>query len=261
MAWKVDDLLLTISYICSGEWNDIYDIIKNKKKVDSTRLIEARDNVKSQFIQILSDEYPDCYKHAHNPPILLYYYGDIKLLKTPLLAVVGSRHPTDYQKRMTEKILDAFFEKTKNEYGIISGLARGIDQIAMGVAMRHHAKSVGVLGSGIEYCYPKENKHIYDYCKEHGLLISEYPCDVKPLPEHFPFRNRLIASACRAMFVPGASQRSGTSTSIKYALEAGKDILALPCDLENNDLTDYLIHDGADVIINADDLIDAMDKK
>ena len=102
MAWKVDDLLLTISYICSGEWNDIYDIIKNKKKVDSTRFIEARDNVKSQFIQILSDEYPDCYKHAHNPPILLYYYGDIKLLKTPLLAVVGSRHPTDYQNRMTE---------------------------------------------------------------------------------------------------------------------------------------------------------------
>ena len=261
MTWKIEELLLTISYICNGEWDDMFDIIKNKKRVDSKYLTIARDHVKSQFVHILSAKYPECYKHSHNQPICLYYYGDLNLLSTPLLAVVGSRYPTAYQKRMTEKLIDEFLSKTDNKYGIISGMAKGIDQIAMEVAMKHQAKLVSILGSGIEYCYPKENQHIYDYCKKQGLLLSEYPCEIKPLPNHFPFRNRLIASACKAMFIPGASQRSGTSTSIKYALEAGKDILALPCDLENNDLTNHLIHDGADVVINADDLIDAMEGK
>ena len=258
MALQISEVLLTISFQTAGDWDTMFKMIKNKEALNKEWLIKSNDLVKSQYINIVDNNYPECYKHTKKPPLLLYYYGDLKLLNTPLIAVVGSRHPTDYQKRMTEKILHDFFNKTNNKYGLISGLAKGIDQIAMEVAISHQAKLVGILGSGIEYCYPKENHHLYDYCKNHGLLLSEYPDMTKPLPEHFPMRNRLIAEACKAMFVPASNSRSGTSCSIRLALEAGKDILAMPCNLEENDYTNYLIHDGASVVLNSDDLIDAL---
>lgn len=260
MVYQIDEVLLTISYQNDGDWERMFKMIKNKTPLDKDCLARAKDNLKAQFTHVLKADYPDCFRKTEKPPISLYYYGDLKLLAKPLIAVVGSRHPTLYQVKKTQELLDEFFKKTENKYGLISGLAKGIDQAAMEVAIKNKAKLVGILGSGIENCYPQSNQHIYDYCKENGLILSEYPDKVEPLPEHFPLRNRLIAYAAKCMFVPSGTIRSGTSSSIRLALDAGKDILALPCDLGENDLTDQLIHDGAICLTGVDDLIQAMEQ-
>lgn len=258
MKYKAEEVLLLISNDAQGDWEKMYQTVKDKRLLNTDLLPEIKAKTFSKFTGVTSLDFPNCFKDMNMPPIFLYYYGNLTLLHGPLLAVVGSRHPDEYQKRMTKQLLDEFFEKTGNFCGIVSGLARGIDQIAMEVAIAHNAPLVGILGSGIDECYPSENKHIYDYCKEHGLLISEYPSDVKPLAEHFPMRNRLISAACKAMFIPAGNKRSGTSISARLAIEDGREILALPGEIGKQDLCNELIHDGATCVTSVDDFIEAM---
>ncbi len=258
MILKADEVLLIISHEAEGDWNKMYQTVKEKRPLKSELLEDIKAKTYSKYTCVTAIDFPHCFMRMNMPPILLYYYGNLSLLETPLLAVVGSRHPDEYQKRMTTLLLDEFLAKTENKYGIISGLARGIDQTAMEVAMKHNAPLVGVLGCGIEECYPEENRHIYDYCKINGLLFSEYPGEVEPLSDHFPMRNRLIAAACKAMFIPSGTKRSGTAISARMALENGKEVLALPGDLDKQDFCDGLIHDGATCVTSVDDLIDAM---
>ena len=108
-------------------------------------------------------------------------------------------------KKVTEDILNDLHEKI-DSLTIISGMAKGIDGIAMRTAIKNSDNVIAILGSGIDNPYPKENIDIYEYCKtsNKGLILSEYPLDTKPLKENFPIRNRLIAGLCDCVFVPEA---------------------------------------------------------
>src|SRR5215467_4816691 len=130
-------------------------------------------------------EYPQTLLQIYDPPVLLYVRGDPQVLSLPSLSIVGTRKPTIYGTQMAQRLGR---ELAARGLVIVSGLARGIDAIAHQGAMDAHGRAIGVLGTGIDVCYPKENKKLYEKVLERGVIISEFPLRTHPAPENFPVR-------------------------------------------------------------------------
>lgn len=159
--------------------------------------------------------------------------------------------------RIWKKSLKKVIQELQSQLVIVSGLAKGIDTTAHLTAIETKAPTIAILGSGIDLCYPKENQKIYDYIKENGLLISEYPLDTAPNQYHFPTRNRLIAALSKATLVVEASEKSGTAYTIQAALEFGKDILCIPHSIfSEHHYTNRLIREGATLIEKGQDILE-----
>ena len=146
----------------------------------------------------------------------------------------------------------------KNGYVIVSGLAKGIDSIAHKGAIEGGGKTVAILGSGIDYCYPSENKELYDEIKSSHLLISEYPNKSMPTPEQFPWRNRIIAGLSNTIVVAEAGIHSGTYITVADGLMNGRNICCVPHMANLNSGCNKLIKEGAALVENAKDVIDEM---
>lgn len=235
------DALIYYSFKYNGEYNAIVKAIKNDEPYKILKL----DNV----FTILDKCYPAEFLTLDNPPFVLYYKGDLSLLKKNKVAVVGSRIIDDKIKNNTIKIVD---ELNKN-YITVSGLAKGVDAIAHFYCKNY--QSIAFLGCGIDYIYPLENKYLYDLLTKNGLIISEYPKDVAPLKYHFPFRNRLIVALGLFLVVPFIKDKSGTMTSVEMALNLGKEIYVLGMNLLDDEYcyNNKLIKEGAN-ILTLDDL-------
>lgn len=227
---------LVIKY--EGEYFRILNAIKNNEEIDDYKY--------DKCITIFDDDYPLELRDLKYPPFVLFYKGDLSLLKKEKIAVVGSRIPCDYSLKATSLLVNK-----NNDKVIVSGLAKGID------AMAHKEAdySIGVLGSGIDYIYPYENIDLYMKLEKQGLILSEYPFKVKPLSYHFPFRNRIIAALAQKVYVMQSSRRSGTVTTINEALELQKDVKVLPFSIfdEVGEYNNTLINDGA-LLIDRKDL-------
>ncbi len=208
----------------------------------------------------MDDEYPVFFKNASNPPFIVYYYGNLSLLeKKYRLGVIGTRNPTLYQNDTVYRLISETEDKMKNDLVLVSGMARGLDQTAMEAALSKKAPVISIIGSGIDNPYPEFNKGIYDYCKtENGLVLSEYPGMEAAKPDNFVFRNRLLAMVSEVIFVGGGKNRSGTSSTVRQALDLNREIMALPCDITGDDLTNSLINDGAGSVLTSDDLVMAL---
>ena len=229
--------LIALSIKYQGEYYALYKAILNHEDIDEVYDVNA--------ITILDDEYPKCFLDLKLPPLVLFYKGNIELLNSRCVGVVGSRSICDYAKEATIKLVS----KLKFEYTIVSGMAKGVDSIAHKEALDH--KTISILGSGIDYIYPYCNKELYlDLIKNH-LIISEYPFFTKPLAYHFPFRNRLIAALSDNLYVMQASLKSGTLTTVNEMVELNKDVYALPYEVfDKNGLgTNKLIQEGANLIL------------
>lgn len=178
------------------------------------------------FVTIMEDTYPEKLCEIYNPPIAFFYVGNICLLKTDnILAVIGSRQATSFGKQMIETLVPTLCQKN---IVIVSGLAKGNDTYAHQVTIRHHGKTVAVVGSGLNVFYPKENEHLQRFISKEHLLISEYLPGTKPLQHHFPSRNRIIAGISKGTCVIESKQKSGTFITAQIALEEGRDVFAVP---------------------------------
>ncbi len=156
---------------------------------------------------------------------------------------------------MAEKISN---ELAMKNYTIVSGMAKGIDGVATRAALNAGGKAVGVLGSGIDMCYPMENEDIYENLKRGGLLISEYPPGIKPSKENFPFRNRIIAALSKLTIVGEANKKSGTLITVGYALEGGKEVACIPFRADEDSACNSLIRDGAALITSTEDVLNLL---
>ena len=225
--------LISRSFYYEGEYHRIIKSFNNQRNYPSVDI--------KNVITIYDDIYPKEFLNLRCPPIVLYYKGDLNLLKKEKISIVGSRKACDYALRATEYLC----LKNKDKV-IVSGLAKGID----GKAHECAKKTIAILGCGIDYIYPKSNEYLYKIIEREGLILSEYPGLVKPLPYHFPFRNRLIAALGDCLYVMQSSNKSGTSSSVDEALELGKDVKVLPYDIfspfgiHNNEM----ISEGAEII-------------
>lgn len=229
------------------------EVSKNKENIE--KIIKQNELLKIKYINFFDDEYPKTLKNIYDMPITLFYKGDIKLLKERIIAIIGSRNASNYGLRNAYNIArDATFEK----YTIVSGLARGVDTYAHKGVLVNGGKTIGVLGCGLDIVYPKENFNIYLEMFEKGLVISEYVVGTKPCPENFPMRNRIISGLAEKIVVVEAAINSGTSITVNCALEQGKDVYAVPGNINSNMSmgTNKLIKEGAGIYTCIKDLQD-----
>ncbi len=248
------DILLYLSKKYEGSWDKIFDAVKRKEIIKKELLSEYKANLKCNYVTLIDDAYPESIKQIYQPPFVLYYYGDLSLMNNYYsnLSVVGSRKAKQENEELTYKIISGL----ANDFVIVSGLAYGIDSIAHKAIIDAGGKTIAVLGCGIDYVYPKENISLYETIKKDHLVISEYPDDVAPKNENFPFRNRIITALSPLIFVPEVKLRSGTSASVSHAIAQNKDILVLPQRVDNNTINNRLIKDGAILVETSQDIID-----
>ena len=250
------EILIYLSYFTNGNWNKMLSIINRRElEMDDEKTLQAVSKMKCKAITMLDEDYPVYLKSVYKPPIVLFYYGDIELLKNPSrnVAVVGSRQNSEYGAEITRGIVK---DVAKN-YNIVSGMALGIDSIAHEACLEVGGKTIAVLGSGIDSPYPKTNEELYQkIIKEGGLIISEYPGDLEPLPEFFPARNRIIAGLSQAVLITEAKNKSGTSITAHLALMLGKEVMCVPTTAGQDSLCNALIRDGASLVECSRDVYD-----
>ena len=176
-----------------------------------------------EIIQLQKDFLTSNLKSVYDMPEKLYCIGNIELLKTKCVAVIGSRNCSNYGREMAKKITK---ELVENGITVVSGLARGIDSYAHFGGLK---QTIAVLGSGFNKFYPHENIELAkEILKNNGLLISEYELNEEPKPQNFPKRNRIISGLSEGVIVVEARIRSGTFITVDYALEEGKTVYAVP---------------------------------
>lgn len=212
-----------------------------------------RDFEKFPSFSILDDIYPFSLCEIYDAPVLLFYKGDLNLLKLPKIAVVGSRNCSQTGTKSVRKIIEGL----ENELVIVSGLARGIDTAAHMSILQNGGKTIAVIGTGLDVSYPKSNKRLQNYIGEHHLLLSEYGPGEEPLKYHFPARNRIIAGLCRGVIVAEAKMRSGSLITCERAMEEGRDVFAIPGNILDgrSDGCHHLIQEGAKLITSGQDVL------
>lgn len=227
--------------------------IKNNNKEEEEKLEEYlfKNNIK--YVTYSSSLYPEGLKNIANPPYVIFYKGDITLLNYNMVAIVGSRKNTNYGEQVTKFIVSELYNIS---YGVVSGVAAGIDSIAHREILFRGGKTIGVLGCGIDVVYPRFNKNLYDRISEHGLLISEFLPGTKPLPYNFPRRNRIISALSNGVIVIEASSRSGSLITVDYALNQSKDVMVVPGPIFNEASKgcNLLIYQGARPFLGKKDL-------
>ena len=177
-------------------------------------------------ISVLDSEYPLSLKNLEDFPIVLYSKGDISLLKSKCIAIIGTRTPTFYGREVT-----SFFARELSKAGLVtvSGLAYGLDsEVAVGT-LEAKGKTIAVLGGGLDKIYPEQNTNLAERIVENGgLLISEYPLFHAPAKYSFLARNRIISGLSLGIVIAEAGKRSGTLNTAKHALDQGKELFVVP---------------------------------
>lgn len=193
------------------------------------------------------------YEHSYMPEVI-YAIGNSKFLNFPCMSVVGSRKCTAYGLKVAEEIGRVLAE---NDIVLVSGMARGIDSAAHEGALKAGGKTIAVMGTGIDKCYPASNLHIYNEIKKQGLVISEYPAGFPGQKYTFPMRNRLISALSMATIVVEAPVRSGALITAENALNQGKEVYAVPGNINSffSFGTNSLIREGAKPLICIEDII------
>ena len=247
------NILIHFAIKYNGDYIKILSAIKDKEIVTNED-IEKIKKANICALTCLDDNYPSFLREIYAPPFVLFYKGDISLLNSDMISVIGSREPTSYGKEVTEKVLNELFEE--RDVTIVSGLAKGIDAIAHEVALNNNQKTIAILGSGIDICYPKENFILYKKIEERGLLLSEYPIGCSPDKKHFPLRNRIIAALGKAILVTDATCPSGTQNTVRNGLDMNKDIMVIPHSILEKSYCNYLLRQGAIPVLCGKDIVD-----
>jgi DNA processing protein len=202
-------------------------------------------------------EFPRLLAAIHDPPPRLYARGeaDVALLAEPAVAVVGARACSAYGRSVTRSLAR---ELAAAGLVVVSGMARGIDGEAHRGALEGGGRTVAVLGCGIDRDYPAAHAELARRIGENGLVVSEYEPGVEPAPWRFPARNRIIAGMCSATVVVEARERSGALITADFALEEGRDVLAVPGEITSalSAGTNALLKLGATPVTSATDVLE-----
>lgn len=177
------------------------------------------------FVYMGEENYPKKLMHIPDAPFALYYAGKLPGDDKMTIAIVGARNCSAYGRAMARQFGEIL---AREGVQIVSGMARGIDGIGQQAALDAGGYSLGVLGCGVDICYPPENKPLYEQLIAQGGICSEYPPGIEPRAVLFPPRNRIISGLCDCVLVIEAKERSGTLITVDMALEQGREVYALP---------------------------------
>jgi DNA processing protein len=202
--------------------------------------------------------YPEQLKEIVDPPPCLYLKGSFAPFSKPSVAIVGSRNATIYGLNVAETISK---DLALNGVAIVSGLARGIDSSAHKGSLCVKGAQIGVLGTGIDIVYPKDNEKLFeDVLKNDGAILTEFPPKTPPLKKNFPTRNRIIAGLSWGVLIVEAEERSGSLVTARFAVETGKEVFAIPHNITSSGGVgpNLLIQKGAKLVMSVQDILDEM---
>lgn len=212
---QVDGFGRDLSETIAG-WASVIDLEAELKK------IRERD------LTLLTQEdplYPPLLRQIHDPPLVLYVWGEITARDHQGIGIVGSRHATHYGLNAAKKL---GFQISYAGYSVISGLARGIDTAAHESALAAKGRTIAVIGSGIGKLYPPENRALAERIAAQGAVVTEFPVDYPPDKQSFPLRNRIVAGWSCGLLVVEAPARSGSLITAQQAAEQGRTVYAVP---------------------------------
>jgi DNA processing protein len=226
---------------------------------DATRYLAALGERGFRFVGRSDPQYPPLLSELHDPPPGLFLRGDAEaeLLVRPAVAIVGARGCSSYGAQIA-RLLGR--ELAGAGLVVVSGLARGVDAEAHRGALEAQGLTVAVLGCGIDRDYPAAHAQLAARIAQAGLVVSEYAPGVEPAPWRFPARNRIIAGLAAAAVIVEARERSGALITADFALEAGRDVLAVPGEITSSLSagTNGLLRLGATPLTSAEDVFEAL---
>ncbi|NLS37726.1 DNA-protecting protein DprA [Fructobacillus tropaeoli] len=209
------------------------------------------------WLTYFDEYYPKRLREIYQPPLVLFYQGDLRALDLPSLAVVGARAASPYGLAALRQLLP---DVVKTGISVVSGLAKGIDVMAHQMTFHHGGVPVAVIGTGLDRAYPANHRLLQEQVGQQGLLLSEYPVGSLPLRSHFPDRNRIIAGLSSATLVIEAKHHSGSLITANLALQENRQVLAVPGPI-NAPLSvgpNELIQAGALPVLTSSDIIKAV---
>lgn len=201
-----------------------------------------------------SNFFPPLLREIYDPPDFIYVKGDRDVLKSKMLAVVGSRKGSEYGRRTLSKIIP---DISKEKITIVSGMAYGIDSMSHLEAVVGGGKTIGVNAGGLLNIYPSGNSSLIRKILSNGCVVSEFPLEMEPRPYLFPIRNRIIAGMSKAILVVEAEMKSGSLITARLGLEQDRDIFSIPGKIDSplSKGTNYLIQQGAKLITSSQDIL------
>ena len=266
-AHRLLDFFQTPSAIFSASMGDLIQQGISEPVAQSLLSVRKRTQAEAELakcqqnhIQILTfhdDAYTQILKQIYDPPVLLFVKGDLTCLNMPSIAIVGSRRATPYGINAAERLAR---ELAQRGLTICSGLARGIDSAAHRGALEVQGKTVAVLGSGLDYIYPRENRKMAQQIEQSGCVVSEFPMGTSPTPQNFPIRNRIISGLSLGVCLVEAAEFSGSLITARLALEQGREVLAVPGNItsKNSFGPNLWIKQGAKLVQNWQDIVEEL---
>lgn len=201
-------------------------VLNSKDLTNAKQIIDRTEEAGAVILTYDDKDYPDSLRKIPNPPYVLYLKGEVLPWDRLLcIGVVGTRNCSEYGREATHHIA---YELALKGVTIVGGMAAGIDTVGAWAALEAGAKTVAVLGCGIDVVYPKENEKLMQKIIENGAVVTEYPPGTPPNGYHFPVRNRIINGLSKGVLVAEAPAKSGALITARYALETGRDVFVVP---------------------------------
>ncbi len=245
-----------IGYNCSDR-TALLD--KDIKRAENIYAFCKRHNV--GILAYPSESYPNALREIPTPPVLLYYRGVLPdFNKDFFVAAVGTRSLSSYGRKNAFKVS---YDLATAGATVVSGMATGIDGVALAGALAAGRPTVAIIGSGIDVCYPAQHQRLAREIVKSGCVMTEYAPGTRPTRYNFPKRNRIISGLCAATLVFEGRERSGALITARYAKAQGRAIYAMPGNIGSpqSELSSLLIKDGAGLFTSADDIVRAFADK
>ncbi|WP_187355310.1 DNA-processing protein DprA [Paenibacillus tengchongensis] len=269
IGWKSIDKILRAGYLSEQarscpeeEWRNIglpsaaarrLAVLDFAEWIEERRLLMEERGV--NIVTVLDGNYPARLRETPQPPWVLYYKGDLGLSARPAVAMVGTRGPTAYGRKVGGQLAE---QLSRSGLAVVSGLARGIDSVCHEAALHGEGSTIAVMATGFDKIYPPDNRELERQIARSGLVLTEYPLGTPSHPGLFPQRNRIIAGLALGTVVVEADTRSGSLITADAALEAGRDVFAVPGPLTSPKSRGALelIKQGAKLVTGAEDILE-----
>ena len=239
------------------EKNKLESLLEMRKSWDVDKEYAQLQEKQISFSCTADEDYPERLRNIPDHPFGIYCKGRMPQPQKLSVAVVGARECSDYGRFIATEL-----GRELGEAGIqvISGMARGIDGISQLAALDAGGESYAILGNGVDICYPRDNRPIYDRMLVQGGILSTYPPGTAPKPQLFPPRNRIVSGLADVLVVVEARQKSGTLITVDMALEQGREVYAVPGRITDrlSDGCNKLVKDGALVFLSPRDFMEGL---
>ena len=200
-------------------------IAERRKQGDPLQVWKQLQRQEILFASYWNSSYPKDLRYIQDPPKALYALGKMPSPEERRVALIGARACSEYGRRMAHQLGE---ELAEQKIAVVSGMARGIDGISQRYALEAGGTSYAVLGCGVDVCYPKENRVLYEKLRRQGGILSEYVPGTEAKAHLFPPRNRIISALSDVVVVVEARKKSGTIITVDMALEQGKEVMVVP---------------------------------